>query len=294
MIDRHILRKLMLVEDLPTLPVVMSRILEAIEDEHSSANDLTAILESDHAISARVLRTANSAFYGLGREVDSIRRAVVVIGFDAVRMLALATSVLDAFRRRRQLALDPDDFWMHSLGAAKAAQVLAGKCCPVESPGGCFTAGLLHDIGKHILALTLEEQYRKISETARDSRRALKDIEMEELNTDHADVGGWIVERWCFPATIVDIVRNLYRLTEYTGPCKTETAVVALSSDISRLAGFGHAGDWDERPFDEEVADYLGLPADLVNGIAEDLGKSRDDAREFLDLLGQGTTAEQE
>ncbi|HNT36459.1 MAG TPA: HDOD domain-containing protein, partial [bacterium] len=156
MIDRQILVKLLHVQDLPTLPEVMAEILETIADEASSASDLTVLLEQDHAISARVLRLANSAFYGLRTRVDSIRRAVVVIGFDAVRHLALATTVFDALARRQQFALVPEDFWMHSLGAAKAAQIIAGRYCREASSDGCFTAGLLHDLGKYVLALVLK------------------------------------------------------------------------------------------------------------------------------------------
>ena len=104
--SHRVFAKLIELHDLPTLPQIVSKLLEAVEDERSSADDVTALLETDHVISARVLRLANSAYYGLRHRVDSIRRAVVVLGFDAVCQLALATSVFKTFSSQRQFALD--------------------------------------------------------------------------------------------------------------------------------------------------------------------------------------------
>ncbi len=200
--NETIYRKLIRVHDPATLPEVMIKVLETIEDERSSAQDVTALLERDHAISARVLRMANSAFYGLRHEVDSIHRAVVVIGFEAVRDLALATSVVDVLAKRRQTALDPDDFWMHSLGAAKAAHIICQGRIPADKLSGVFTAALLHDLGKSLLAVVLEEEYWGVVQTARSKGAQLRDVERERIDTDHAEVGAWIAEKWHFPPVI--------------------------------------------------------------------------------------------
>ncbi len=287
MVDRRVIAGLMKVHELPTLPEVISKVLEAVADERSSADDLTALLECDHAISARVLRLANSAFYGLRHRVDSIRHAVVVLGFDAVRHLALATSVFDVFARRQQFALDPEDFWMHSLGVAKAAQMVCERHCSVESPEGCFTAGLLHDIGKYLLAVVLEDEYRQIVREAQESQRLLIEVEREKLRTTHVEVGGWIAEKWQFPPPIVDMIANRYDGPTYSGPNKTEVAIVALADDISRKAGFGFAGDWEERPFECYLLETLGLTEGAADAIVAELGPLRTETRQFLNLLGQ-------
>jgi hypothetical protein len=130
MIRPEILKKLINIEDLPTLPEVKTRILQTIQDDHSSLKDLTAVLELDHSITAHLLRIANSPFYGFSGKISSLKHAVVLLDFEAVEMLAIATSVFSALSRRKQFALDPEDFWMHSLGAAKAAQVLCAKHSP--------------------------------------------------------------------------------------------------------------------------------------------------------------------
>jgi len=285
LIEREILRKLLDVDELPTLPDIMNKILYTVESEKSTASDLTAILECDHAISARVLRMANSAFYGLPSEVDSIRRAVVVIGFDSVQLLALATSVFDIFSRKKQLALDPKDFWMHSLGTAKASQILAKKCPRIKSTDGCFTAGLLHDIGKFVLALTLKEQYYDIVKTAQESHRPLKDVEIEKLHTNHTEIGGWIAEKWHFPNTIIDVIKNIYLIDQYIGPNKLEVAIVALSDNISRAADFGDAGEYVDYTFDPKLIDLLNLNINSIDVIIEELNTHRENMDQYVKIL---------
>jgi len=290
MIDRQVMARLLQVKDLPTLPEVMGQILDAVGDDTSTAADLTAILERDHAISARVLRMSNSAFFGLRHKVDSVRHAVMVIGFDAVRLLALATSVFDAFSRRGQSALDPRDFWMHSLGAAKAAQLVSERCGWPQSRHACFTSGLLHDIGKYVLALALKEEYQRVFGMAMKSQRPLNEVEAEQLHTTHAEVGEWIADRWMFPSVMIDAIGNLYNASVYSGPHKREVVAVALANDLSGAAGYGFAGDPMGQPVHEDLVSMLHLTEDDIVDILQDLEQFREHTLQFLDALEQKVT----
>ena len=285
MIETHVLSQLLNNRDLPTLPEVVSKVLEITGEETSSADDVARLLESDPVISARLLRAANSAFYSLRCQVGSVPRAVTVLGFDAVRGLALSTAVFDSLSRKRQFILNPEDFWMHSLGTAKAAHLLARKYCPSASKDGCFTAGLLHDIGKYILALALKNEYQRVVQTARVSNLALRDVEMEELRTNHAEVGGWIAEEWGFPPVLVEVIRNAICPQQYSGPYQAEVGVVALANGLSRLAGFGCAGDWDESPIKPDLMVSLGLTEEAVEDLVEELGQFRGETQQFLRLM---------
>jgi HD-like signal output (HDOD) protein len=268
----------------------MGQILDAVGDDDSTAADLTAILERDHAISARVLRMANSAFYGLRHKVNSIRHAVIVIGFDAVRLLALATSVFDAFSHRSQLTLDPKDYWMHSLGAAKAAHLVSERRGRPDSRQACFTSGLLHDIGKYVLALAFKADYQRVFEIATQSQRFLKDVEAEQLHTTHAEVGEWIADRWLFPSVMIDAIGNLYNASDYAGPHKREVVIVALANDISCAASFGFAGDPIGQPVREDLVSMLDLTEDDIASIVEDLEQYREQTLQFLEVLEQKVT----
>lgn len=285
MIDRDIARKLLDLENLPTLPAVMMKLLEAVEDEASSANDLTAILERDLAISARVLRLANSAFYGLRYQVESIQRAVVVVGFDAVRMLGLAMSVFDTLNRRRQFAFDPEAFWLHSLGAAKAAQLLAHTIPGVSTPESCFTAGLLHDIGKYCLALVLQTEYKAVVDTAAAANRDLHECESEILHTTHMDAAIWIIRKWHLPASLEEPIGYQQRLTDYRGPYRAEAALIGLASDLSRAAAFGDAGDAAPPDLSEDRALACGLTGTEIIEIRDKLAAYVPEAIGFLKIL---------
>jgi len=237
-----------------------------------------------------VLRLGNSAFYGLRHKVNSIRHAVIVIGFDAVRLLALATSVFDAFSHRSSFSLDPRDFWMHSLGTGKAAQLISERCGWFGSEHTCFTSGLLHDIGKCILALAFKEDYQHVLETAASTQRSLREVEAEQLHTTHDEVGEWIAERWLFPAVMVDVIGNLYRTSVYTGPHKRQVIAVALANDISCAASYGFAGDRKGQPVRKDLASMLDLGSDDIAGIVEDLERFREETLQFMDVLEQGVT----
>ncbi len=283
--EQHIFTGLLTIRDLPTLPQVVIKILEAVEDEYSSAADLTTLLEQDHAISARVLRLANSAFYGLRNEVDTIQRAVVVLGFDAVSHLALAASVFKSFSELQQFALDPEDFWMHALGAAKAAHIISNEYCKTTHPELCFTGGLLHDIGKYVMALTLPKQYRHMAAEAETFTCMLKNIEMEHLGITHADVGGWIAEKWRFPQSITDMIQNVYRADHYRGLYQKEVAIVALAAEMSREAGFGRAGDWRAPLIGKALLDTLGITRTDVKHVRVQLDELRGEARDFISVI---------
>ncbi len=287
MVDRRVLTRLLEIHDLPTLPVIITRILETVSNESSGADDLTKLLEQDHAISARILRLANSAFYGLRHRIDSVRRAVVVLGFNEVRQLALATSVFDTLSKRKQFAFDPEDFWMHSLGTARGAQLLAAKYCPAGMKEGAFTAGLLHDIGKYVLGLVLKEDYKNMVEQAQQTRRLLREIEFEQLGTTHARVGRWLGEKWRFPEYITNTIANIYRVTTYHEPDKPVVAVVAVADELSRHARFGFAGDDDCQNPTPDLLSCLGMGIEEFENTATELEKQREEAMSFLRIMQQ-------
>jgi len=280
-----VLAKVLEYRDLPTLPEVVSKILAEVESENSDVGRLTYFLESDPAISARILRVANSAFYGLEREVISVQRAVVVLGFITVRDLVLSTAVFDALSGKNQMALDFEDFWLHSLGTARAAHLLSRKYCPSALNEGCFTAGLLHDIGKYLLALVLRERYAAIVRQAETSKCRLRDLEAERLGTTHAEVGAKVAEEWKFPVLLTQVIGNLYEWKTYSGPCRSEVCVVALANEISRLVRFGNAGDWNAPSLEPTLLGSIGLTEELVDKVAEEVADQRSEILQFFRLL---------
>jgi HD-like signal output (HDOD) protein len=212
---------------------------------------------------------------------------VVVLGFDAVTHLALASSVFRTLSEQRQFALDPQDFWLHAFGAGKAAQLLAEEIDGEEEPGCCFTAGLLHDVGKYVMALVLGERYQGIVERAAAEGCFLREAELAELGLDHADVGQWLAERWHFPPRLADCIGYHYKPARYRGPYASEVRVVAASSELSRASGFGNAGEPESKSAEVSEIPALGLTRDRLAALTETLSALHGEARRFLGLLSE-------
>jgi len=280
-----ILRRVLTYPHLPTLSEVMQRILEVVEDEGSSANDLTRILESDPAITARVLKLANSSFYGCRYHVESLQRAVVLVGFETVKQLALATGVVNALHRKPQRVLDPVDLWLHSLGAAKAAQLLAIATGHGQSAPVCFTAALLHDIGKYVLSLTLGGEYEAVSSDAIRNELRLVDVEQQRLGVDHAELGGMLLAQWGLPSLITTAIKFQYTPELYQGPRQLEVAIVAVSSEISRVSGFGNGGDVGPLRLPAYSLRGSGLTGEAVGRTIQELPNHQEEAEELLQVF---------
>lgn len=283
--DRRVLLQLLEVQDLPTLPVIVEKILEKTEDDRSSAADLTELLERDHAISARLLRLANSAFYGLPNTVGSVRQAVVVLGFSETRCLALATSVFDAIMKRSQSAFDPLDFWMHSFGAAKAAQLLSASGSCEGEKGEWFAAGLLHDLGKYVLAITLKREYRAVVDEARETKKPLTEVERDRLGITHARAGQWLMEKWRLPRAIGSAAAHSYHARTYNGGDREVVLAVAVADQMSRAAAFGFAGGDECAKVDAGLLAMLDCPRETCDKCLADLGLLRYETRQFLEEM---------
>lgn len=283
-----VLSELLQVHDFPTLPLVIVKLLEIVEDEKTSGKELAILLEQDYAISARMLRLANSAFYGLRTPVGTIQQAVVVLGFDTVKELALATSVFDSLSAYEPFALDPQDFWLHSLGAAKAARLLNDHHLQLETAHACFTAALLHDIGKYLLSTCLKDRYRSIVTEAFSRSRPVAAIEKRTLGYTHCELAGLITSRWRFPAVICDAIAYHCDPAKYPGEHQRELRVVVLANLLSGLAGFGMAGDPTPDELNPKLLEPLGISEEQGQGLVQLLSDQRRQVLEFFHLLRGG------
>jgi HD-like signal output (HDOD) protein len=145
--------------EIPTIPEVAARILAASSNDKSSAVELSEIIEGDQAVTARLLRMANSAYYRRSRRVATVKQSVVVLGFESIRLLAIAVTAFDAMSTLDGAPFDVQDFWMHSFGAASSARELERELRTSHPKGLVFTAALLHDLGKWIMAATYGSAY---------------------------------------------------------------------------------------------------------------------------------------
>ena len=212
-------------KNLPTIPAVLSQVLGLVEREDSSTRDLVDLIEHDQALTGKMLRLANSAFFGQSRRVATIPRAVMLLGFSTVRNLALGVKVWDTVAHGIPAAR-LEGLWMHAVMVAVASKVLGAKLCTGD-PDEAFTAGLLHDVGRLVLATRFKDAYWTAAAGA-DGVRSIVDAEQEAFGVHHAEVGGWLLEAWGLPPSIVEAARQHHATPDRPGT----TGLVAMANRL--------------------------------------------------------------
>lgn len=197
------------IEDLPPLPAVAARVMGMADDDRTSAMDLAQVLSTDQALTAKLIRISNSAYYGFARRVSTVREAVVMLGFKQVKQVAVGASLINTFRGSKGGAGDAfnlDLFWGHSVAVAVAGEALAKKTRTAR-PEDAFTAGILHDIGRLVLRQTMPTEFAEAVTLAKTTGMPLYETELQITGYAHDDIGRALGERWKFPAHLVDAVR---------------------------------------------------------------------------------------
>ncbi len=250
------------ISDLPTLPDVVSKINRLVTDKNTSAGDISKVIESDVALSAKILKLVNSPFYGFPKRITTITYAVVILGFRAVRNLALSAFVFDAFKGKAIASFDIKDFWRHSICTAMLAGNLAKKFKP-ELAEDAFMAGLLHDLGKAIMCQYLPEDVEAAARLAREKGCLFIEAEKELHAYDHTQLGGLLLEKWNVPDALITASRHHHRPSLASTP-RLVCSLVHLSDILARTLNLGSGGDDLVPALEPEAWEELGLTWDAI------------------------------
>lgn len=269
---------------LPTLPAVVAKLMELVDSPRTSARSLARLIEGDQVLTAKVLKLANSAYYGYQRQIATVPLAIVVTGFDAVKDMGLSVSVVDAFSGGADTPhFDLTRFWEHAIGVGVGTQMLARKHDP-EHAGDAFAAGLMHDLGKVVVHHYLPDDFREIMERVHQDGMDLLEAESVVLDATHDRIGGWLADKWNMPYPIVTAIEfhhHPYLAEKY----QTLTALVKLADHLARLWKIGHSGNLKEPVFtDEDRELFKARNIDLGEAAFEELKV------EFLTHLEQSNT----
>jgi len=267
------------VKELDTLPSTYYRICRLIEDPRCSAIEIGREISHDQVIASKVLKIANSAFYGFPSRIDSIPRAVSVIGFSAIRELILATSVINIFLKQMNGSVfDRQEFWKHSLGCAIAAKITAKYIGKFEIEE-LFTAGLIHDIGKVIIDQCLTDFFVTIiSMTSEKKSLTFSEAEKMVLGYTHTEVGALVARRWGLSALLIEAISCHHTLPVGMKHPK-HVAVVHIANSIAKALRLGNSGYWKVPLISEKVREIVDLRAAMLELIAEETVK------EFHELI---------
>ena len=262
---------------LPTLPGVINKLNELSNNDKASVQEMAKIVSSDQVLSARILRLANSPSYGFYR-VSTISNAMILLGVNVVKSLALSSSIF-AIMEKNSVGL-----WEHSLGVGVAANLLARKLGLPECEE-IATAALLHDIGKVIISLKCSEAESDIMRLVRKNQIYTLEAEREIIDSDHAEIGGWLSKSWFLPDKLSEPITFHHDVAKSENH-RIKTSVVHIADVLVKASGFGDSGDhyvpelqkvaWDTLKLDNRIM------ADLVDEIEDKLVEVRNFSLEMM------------
>ncbi len=261
----EILRK---TQDLPSLPKAAILVMRETDRAEASASSVAALIGQDQAITARVLRLANSAYFGLSRQVQDLPEAVVILGMRNVRNLAIVASTFPwLMRPLKGYKLGPKQMWTHSFCVGVAAKELALKTKKAD-PDVAFTAGLLHNIGKVVLSIWLENKVETMMNLATRDNITFDEMERKVLGFSHADVGAHLADQWNLPQVFVDAIGFHHSPNEAPQPSPV-TDYVHVGDYMTMSVGLGLGADGLRYEFFPEAMERVGIKETDVDGVLD-------------------------
>lgn len=268
------------IEKVPTLPTVVARILHLLENPKTSVEDVTRIIRMDQALTARILKIVNSAFYGFPRQISTVTQSIVILGFNAVKSLALSASIVQIFGTKGREGFDLEAFWEHSISTGVIANMV-GRRINYPLPEECLIAGILHGIGKLIFDQYLHNLFVEAVKKARKDKKLLQHAEREIFGTDHCRVGAMLAEKWKLPLQLVESI-NYYPVPAQANFNPTLVSLVHVGNYVARKKRCGDPGDIVVPKLSEDALRILKLTKTDIDHIIRD---SQADLAKVSDLL---------
>jgi len=266
---------IMTTRDLPAMPQVAAKVLELSSDPDTSAQKLQQVIADDQAMTARILKIANSAMYSCSRRVKTLTEAIVMLGFNSIRSLVVTSAARNLYNTHSSCTgLKERLLWEHSIGAAFACRILAERCAP-KFTEEAFLAGLLHDIGKLVLNQKAPREFDEIVQVVYNQNRSFYRTEREILGFDHAQVGALLIGKWKLASVLEDVIFSHHdpAILQDENPLH---AILDLGNNLCHKMGIGFVEDPD--------LDLVGSPANVRFGLqAEDFEKTAELVRTTLE-----------
>jgi len=230
---------------LVSLPEIFIKVNSMVDDPSCSASDIGRYISKDPALTARLLKIANSPLYGFPSRIDTVSRSITVIGTRGLRDLILASSTIDAFSKINSDFIDMNQFWSHSLYCGVLARILATKCNALHTEP-FFVSGLLHDIGKLIIQHKLPEMAREVQIREDESTLERHELENEVIGFNHAQVGGELLRAWKLPVNIQDAV-EFHHTPSMAKESPLGAAIIHIADSIAKSEGMAVSSDKNNR-----------------------------------------------
>lgn len=275
------------IDSLPPMPAVAVRLLEAAQDPNADLGKVASWLEKDPAMTANLLRLCNSPFYGLRREVTSVRQAASLLGMKKVVQIAL-TILSSRYLSKGQpgYGLSAGELWRSSVVSAVAAELIAQEA-RYANPSAAYTAGLLEDLGKIVLSEYVEGGLARIWDLVEREGLSFEEAERRTVGLDHPEVGALLLERWGFPPALVEAVRFHHHPTGATVDPRL-ARIAHLADALTMALGMGLGADGLAYHLEDEAFTALGLTdRDRLDALLATLGAQLAQAEGLLAPVGE-------
>jgi len=268
--------------DIPTLPVVIDKIINAASNEKTTTEELADIISYDQGMSNKLLRLANSIYYSQKNKVETIKRSISVIGFDEIIGIALGMGILSSVTSKTGLGLDMKALWIHGIGVATVSKELAKRTNPAIA-SKIFIPALLHDMGKIVFAMYFKKEYVKVRQFAMENKKPLYFAENAIFKLDHSILSALLMKRWNFPQSIMVPCR--FHHTPESSPIKFrhQTLIINLANYLTQKAGIGHSGN----PVPVTIKNApkkIGVSESVLRLTIDQLKRKENDIKEFFKI----------
>ena len=271
---------------LPTLPKVITHVLELIRSPKTSASDIGKVIATDMALSTKILKIVNSAFYGFPKQISTVQQAVVIMGFNAIKSAILGVSVINALdnpKNKNASYFDRKEFWKYAVGCGSAARVIAKRYFP-KLAEEAFMAGILHDLGKIILDQFLHKKFVEVAAEVQNSKRLFREITQEKLGYTDIKVAAYLLKKWNFPENLIRAIRFHHSPLKVGKEDKDLVSILHFSIIITKALDLGNNGE----PRIEKLSNdaWMTLKADVphLDKIFADTASEFENAKGFLML----------
>ncbi len=272
---------IMSTRDLPAMPQVASKVLELSSDPNTSAAQLQQVISDDQAMTARILKIANSAMYSCSRKIKTLTEAIVMLGFNSIRSLVVTSAARNLYNTRKSRSgLKERLLWEHSIGSGFACRLLAQKHAPALTEEA-FLAGLMHDIGKLVLNIRVPERFDEIVQVVYNENRSFHVTEQDHFGFTHAEVGSLLVNKWKLSPVLENVIRNHHN-PESISPENPLLLYLDLSNQICHKLGIGFSDEPDLNLLDSPANQILGLSQDIFDDAISQLQETLETEMEIF------------
>lgn len=256
------------IDAIPSLPNTTNEVIELLNDDEATIEELEKVVKQDQSLAAKILRFANSGYYGYERQVTNLEMAIKLLGFNTIQSVVISHGVEDNYSAPEVPDFPREEFWEYSLACGIGCEVVADRLgFEPEQKGQAFCAGHLHATGKTILDQHLHREFIRIIELMNEEDINMYEAEQEVLDTTHCKIGADVLDKWNLPDPIVEAARYYYTPEESDD---ITVAVVHVSSVLTKTKGYGYSGDSDLSYLDEDLVEEIGLTDEDVQTILAD------------------------